>query len=72
VAGVCDLDGTPLAIREDDRESVVRERLDAYEQQTRPLLEYFRRSGRPMIEIDASSLTPEAVFEKILEQVQAQ
>jgi adenylate kinase len=71
VAGVCDLDGTPLVIREDDRESVVRERLDAYEKNTRPLLDYFRQSGRRMVEIDASVLKPEQVFEKVLEQVQA-
>jgi adenylate kinase len=72
VAGVCDLDGTPLAIREDDRESVVRERLDTYEKNTRPLLDYFRQSGRRIVEIDASVLMPEQVFEKVLEQVQAQ
>jgi adenylate kinase len=72
VAGVCDLEGAPLAIREDDRESVVRERLDAYEKNTRPLLDYFRQSGRRMVEIDASDLKPEEVFEKVLEQVQAQ
>jgi adenylate kinase len=71
VAGVCDLDGNLLVIREDDRESVVRERLDAYEQKTRPLLDHFRRSGKKVVEIDASSLKPEGVFEKILEQVQA-
>jgi adenylate kinase len=72
VAGVCDLEGAPLVIREDDRESVVRERLDAYEKNTRPLLDYFRQSGRRMVEIDASDLKPEEVFEKVLEQVQAQ
>ena len=72
VAGVCDLDGNALVIREDDRESVVRERLDAYEKNTRPLLDYFRQSGRRMVEIDASHLKPEEVFEKVLEQVQAQ
>jgi adenylate kinase len=67
VAGVCDLDGTSLVIREDDRESVVRERLAAYEKSTRPLLDYFRRSGRRMAEIDSSTLKPE-----VLEQVQAE
>jgi adenylate kinase len=70
--GVCDLDGFSLVIREDDRESVVRERLDAYEKNTRPLLDYFRQSGRRMVEIDASVLKPDVVFEKVLEQVLAQ
>jgi adenylate kinase len=72
VAGVCDLDGSALVIREDDRESVVRERLDAYEQKTRPLLDHFRQTGRRVVEIDASTLKPERVFDRILEQVQAQ
>ena len=29
VEGICDLDGAALVVREDDREEVVRERLDA-------------------------------------------
>jgi adenylate kinase len=70
VAGVCDFDGTALVIREDDRESVVRERLEAYEHKTRPLLDHFRQTGQRVVEIDASSLRPEGIFEKILEQVQ--
>lgn len=72
LAGVCDLDGTPLVIREDDRESVVRARLDAYESKTRPLIDHFQKTGRLVIEIDASTQKPEVVFETILKQVQAQ
>jgi adenylate kinase len=70
IAGICDLDGTPLVIREDDREEVVRERLEAYEQQTRPLIEYFRSVGSRLYEVDASSGAPETVFGKILELLQ--
>ena len=73
VPGVCDLDGTALVIREDDRESVVRERLAAYERQTRPLIEYFRRTGKPLIEVDASRESPDALAAQInglLETVQ--
>jgi adenylate kinase len=69
--GVCDLDGSKLVIREDDRESVVRERLAAYESKTMPLIEHFRKTGRRVIEIDASKEKPEELFEKILKQVQA-
>ncbi len=69
IHGVCDLDGTVLVIREDDRESVVWERLSAYEKKTQPLIDHFRTTGRQLIEIDASSQTPEAVFENILHQV---
>ena len=65
VPGVCDLDGAQLIVREDDRESVVRERLDAYQNQTRPLIEYFKEKGRRLFEVDASHDPPEAVFRKI-------
>ncbi len=43
---LCDVDGTPLITRNDDREEVVRKRLSVYEEQTRPLEEYYRRQGR--------------------------
>jgi adenylate kinase len=70
IPGICDLDGETLVVREDDREPVVRERLEAYEEQTRPLIEYFRETGRRLIEVDASEGSPETVFGKILEQLQ--
>ena len=41
VADVCDVDGSKLVIRNDDREEVIRERLTAYELQTRPVAEYY-------------------------------
>jgi len=33
-------------MREDDREEVIRERLDAYERQTRPVADYYEQLGR--------------------------
>jgi adenylate kinase len=65
VDGVCDLDGEKLVIREDDRESVIRERLETYERQTRPLLEFFREKGRRLVEVNAGIDTPEAVSHTI-------
>ena len=62
---LCDLDGTKLVRREDDREDVIRARLDAYEQQTRPVLDYFRSKGRRVVAVDGSNDSPEAVFQKI-------
>jgi adenylate kinase len=59
------LDGEPLVIRDDDNEAVIRERLDAYDRQTRPVLEYFRSAGRHVAEVDASNDPPETVFKKI-------
>jgi adenylate kinase len=65
VAGLCDLDGEALVVRDDDSEEVIRERLDAYERQTRPVLEFFRKSGRRVVRVDAGVETPESVFERI-------
>ena len=70
VAGVCDLEGAALIIREDDREEVIRERLDAYEKQTRPLIEFFRETGKRLYDVDASHEVPEAVFRKVLALIQ--
>jgi len=66
VAGVCDLDGAALIVRDDDREEVIRERLAAYEKQTRPLIDFFRENGKRLYDVDASHETPEAVSRKIL------
>jgi adenylate kinase len=43
---ICDKDGARLVTRDDDREEVIRERLDTYERQTTPVAEYYQRLGR--------------------------
>ena len=43
---LCDLDGSKLVQRNDDREEVIRPRLEAYDRQTRPLIDYYRAKGR--------------------------
>ena len=63
--GLCDKDGETLVIRDDDREAVIRGRLEAYDRQTRPVLEYFRVSGHRVEEVDASYAPPNEVFKKI-------
>lgn len=65
VDGACDSDGAKLIIRDDDRESVIRERLETYERQTRPLIEYFRETERRLYEVNASHETPDALFNRI-------
>ncbi|HJZ89826.1 MAG TPA: nucleoside monophosphate kinase [Gemmataceae bacterium] len=45
VPGVCDLDGTPLVQREDDREEVIRERLRGFHQNTDKLAAYYGDKG---------------------------
>jgi adenylate kinase len=68
---LCDRDGESLIIREDDRESVIRERLDAYDRQTRPVLEHYKGAGRRVVEVDASYDPPETVFGKICQAIEA-
>jgi len=63
--GLCDLDGEALVVRDDDSEAVIRERLEAYERQTRPVLEFYLTAGRRVVEVVAGNDPPDAVFQKI-------
>jgi adenylate kinase len=65
VPGVCDKDGTKLVVRDDDREEVVRERLRAYEQQTEPVLAFFKKSGIPCWDVPAADVPPQAIAQEI-------
>jgi adenylate kinase len=69
---VCDLDGAKLVIRPDDSPEVIRERLDAYERQTRPLIEFFREKGRRLLEVDASSEPPQELVQKICRAIRTE
>ena len=40
--GIDDETGDPLILRDDDREEIIRKRLDVYHQQTEPLIEYYQ------------------------------
>jgi adenylate kinase len=71
VDGLCDLDGQKLVVRDDDSEAVIRGRLEAYDRQTRPVLEFYRASGRRTIEVDASGDPPEEVFRKICQALES-
>jgi adenylate kinase len=65
VPGHCDRDGAVLVTREDDRESVIRERLAEYDRQTVPVLNFFREAGVPRIDIEAGDATPEEIVGRI-------
>jgi adenylate kinase len=60
---LCDVDGTPLIIRDDDRPEVITERLAAYDRQTMPLVDYYRvrqrlvaiNADRPVDEVTAQT-----------------
>jgi adenylate kinase len=65
VPGRCDRDGGELIQRPDDREDVIAERLAAYERQTRPLVDYYRRQG-VLKDVDGMA-APQAVTKNVLE-----
>ncbi len=61
--GVCDSCGGPVIQRPDDKEEVIRTRLEAYETSTKPLKEYYRAKG-PFTVIDGTG-SSEEVFARI-------
>jgi adenylate kinase len=64
VDNLCDVDGSTLITRPDDREEVIAERLRSYERQTLPLVEFYKQRGellelhgaRPSEEVFAEAL----------------
>ncbi len=52
-AGVCDLDGSELYQREDDKPETVKRRIEVYLEQTSPLIEYYRGKGL-LVELDGT------------------
>ncbi len=67
-AGVCDNCGGEVYQRPDDKEEVIRTRLEAYETSTRPLKDYYKAKG-PYVEIDGTGAT-EDVFGRLTKVLQ--
>jgi adenylate kinase len=61
--GVCDLDGSELIVRDDDKPEVIRKRLETYHEKTEPLVSYY--DSRSVLRRIAGEATPEAVAEEI-------
>jgi adenylate kinase len=51
--GRCDLDGSELYQRDDDKEETVKNRIQVYFNQTAPLISYYRNHGK-LVEIDGT------------------
>ena len=60
----CDDDGASLEQRPDDREEAIRKRLAAYEAQTAPLIEYYKKEGR-FHEVNADR-SPEQITDELM------
>jgi adenylate kinase len=53
VAGICDLDGSELYQRDDDKSETVKNRIKVYQEQTAPLISYYQEKGL-LAEIDGT------------------
>jgi adenylate kinase len=61
--GVCDIDSSPLIVRDDDKPEVIRKRLETYHEKTEPLVSYY--DGRSVLRRIAGEAAPEEVAEQI-------
>ncbi|NJC88191.1 MAG: adenylate kinase [Desulfuromonas sp.] len=68
-ARLCDACGGELYQRDDDREETIRKRLTVYDQQTSPLIAYYREAGL-LTELDGMQPIP-VVQEQVLTALQA-
>lgn len=69
VAGVCDLCGSPLTQRPDDREETIRLRLEAFHATTDDLVDHYRKVG---LLREVSAYDPvEAIYDNVLRALRA-
>lgn len=61
--GICDVDGTPLIHRKDDKPAVIKQRFKVYNHTIRPLLGYYEQK-RILKKVNAA-LPPEEVFKEV-------
>ena len=66
-ANICDLDGSVLYQREDDKRETVEQRIKVYVEQTAPLIEFYKKDGL-LFEVDGS-LPIEQVTDKLMKIV---
>ncbi len=65
VAGVCDRCGSALVVRSDDDESTVRRRIAIFNDQTRPLVQYYTERGL-LREVNATGKGPDEVTAQLV------
>lgn len=66
--GICDKCGGSLYQRPDDNHETVENRLNIYEKQSRPLIEYYKKLGLKFIDVYVTR-PPEEIVEKILKEI---
>jgi len=61
--GVCDVDGSELIVRDDDKPDVIRHRLEQYQEKTAPLVEYY--DHKSLLRRIEGAAPPDAVADSI-------
>jgi len=61
--GVCDIDGSPLIVRDDDKPEVIRKRLETYHEKTKPLVSYY--DDRGVLRRIAGEAAPDEVADQV-------
>jgi adenylate kinase len=67
VRGICDVCGGEVVQRDDDTESAIRRRLELYQRETAPLIEWFRGRGL-LASLDALG-SPDEVTDRLVSEV---
>jgi adenylate kinase len=69
MAGVCDLDGSELYQRDDDKPETVKNRIKVYNDQTTPLIDYYRKQNL-LVQVDGTKSIDEvsAILVELVEK----
>lgn len=72
VDNICDKCGGSLYQRSDDTPDVIKKRIEVYETQTQPILQYYRKKGTPFIAVKCDNIDypPQKVVQTILKEAQ--
>ncbi|MBI4874256.1 MAG: nucleoside monophosphate kinase [Acidobacteria bacterium] len=65
--GLCEADDTPVAIRDDDREEVIRQRFLNYERQTQPLVDFFAGKVKRFFRVTVGEGSPQENSERVVQ-----
>lgn len=71
VEGICDKCGGSLYQRSDDNPEVIKKRLQVFQEQTKPLLEFFKEKKIPFVTSTTTSLDqpPEPIVDKMIAEL---
>ena len=76
--GLDDQTGEPLILRDDDREEIIRKRLEVYHDQTEPLIDYYqawakrKEAGAPTFKRVLGQGSEDTIYQRILSAINGQ